>query len=174
MNDMVKPRIVVSRCLGFENCRYDGQVISAPFVKEFEPLVEFITVCPEIEIGLGVPRDPIRILECGEECRLVQPASGRDVTAEMLDFTGSFLDSLGDVDGFILKSRSPSCGIRDVKIYSGPDEIEPMSLGVGFFAGAVLERFDGWAIEDEERISGPVIAKQFLAKLYERLRFRSM
>lgn len=165
MNDKKKPRIVISKCLGFENCRYDGQVIFVPFMKKLEPLVEFITVCPEVEIGLGVPRNPIRIIENRGRRRLIQPASGRDVSAEMQDFVGSFLNSIEGVDGFILKSRSPSCGVRDANIFSGPDEIEPISLGAGFFAEAVLERFDGCAIEDEEALADPRIRERFLKKL---------
>ena len=74
----------------------------------------------------------------------------------------------------MLNSRSPSCGIRDVKIYSGLNEETPLNMGVGFFAGAVLERFDGWAIEDEEALADPRIREQFLANLYAKLRARNM
>jgi len=174
MNTITKPKIVVSRCLGFENCRYNGQVISAPFVKKLESLVEYVTVCPEVEIGLGVPRDPIRITVSRGKRRLVQPAGGRDVTAEMQDFAGSFLNSLEGVDGFILKSRSPSCGVRDVKIYSGSGETMPAGKGAGFFGGAVLERFDGWAAEDEGRLSNFKIREHFLTNIYVMSRFRSV
>ena len=58
-----KPRIVVSRCLGFDHCRYNGDVIKDDFVEALTPFVEYITVCPEVEIGLGVPRKPIRLIK---------------------------------------------------------------------------------------------------------------
>ena len=75
------------------------------------PHVEFLPVCPEVEIGLGVPRDPIRLVRVrkDDEPSLIQPSSGLDLTAKMLDFAREFLAGLeGSVEGFILKSRSPS------------------------------------------------------------------
>ena len=133
-----KPRVVVSKCLEFEHCRYNGQIISSPAVRFMTPHVEFLAVCPEVEIGLGVPREPIRVVERDGERRLVQPATGRDVTGEMRDFAGRFLDGLGEVDGFVLKSRSPSCGIKDVKIFAGPEKGSAVGRGAGFFGEAVM------------------------------------
>ena len=57
-----RPTVIASRCLGFAKCRYNGQTISDDFVRKLEPHVEFVTTCPEVEIGLGVPRNPIRIV----------------------------------------------------------------------------------------------------------------
>ncbi len=100
MERAVKPRVVVSRCLGFESCRYNGQIISSDEGKEMRDHIEFITVCPEMEIGLGVPRDPVRSVSNGEEKRLLQPETGKDLTEDMLDFAKSFLTQRSDVDGF--------------------------------------------------------------------------
>ena len=74
---------------------------------------------PEVEIGLGIPRDTIRIVYANNEYRLVWPATGLDLTDRMNTFIDAFQTSQKDVDGFILKSQSPSCGLKDVSIYDG-------------------------------------------------------
>jgi uncharacterized protein YbgA (DUF1722 family)/uncharacterized protein YbbK (DUF523 family) len=167
------PIVVLSQCLEKEACRYNAQVIRDDFVRELEPFVHYIPTCPEVEIGLGVPRDPIRMVRIGESSRLVQPSTGRDLTADMRAFGERFLGDVGRVDGFILKNRSPSCGIKDVKIHSekqGP----PVGTGPGLFAAAVLERFAGSAIEDEGRLRNPHIRDHFLTRLFTIAAFREM
>ncbi|HTY07903.1 MAG TPA: DUF523 domain-containing protein, partial [Candidatus Edwardsbacteria bacterium] len=78
--------MVASRCLEFEACRYNGQMIPCPVVRQLQPLADFRPVCPEVEIGLGVPRDPIRIVESKGKRSLYQPSTGRDLTETMGDF----------------------------------------------------------------------------------------
>jgi uncharacterized protein YbgA (DUF1722 family)/uncharacterized protein YbbK (DUF523 family) len=172
MRDFPRPAVVSSKCLEFEACRYNGVMIPSPVVRELEPFVDFNPVCPEVEIGLGVPRPTIRIVEAGGERRLMQPETGRDVTRDMKDFTGAFLDGVGAVDGFILKFRSPSCGIKDVKVYPGIDTRSPVSRGAGFFGGEVLSRFGGLAIEDEGRLKNFKIREHFLTQLFTISDFR--
>ena len=172
--ESVKPIVVLSRCLELEPVRYNAQVIPYDFVRELEPHVTYVPVCPEVEIGLGVPRDPIRIVAVGGEPRLVQPDTGRDVTTEMTRFATSFLGSLGAVDGFLLKNRSPSCGISDVKIYQGTDRSASTTKGAGFFGGRVLEMYPGLAIEDEGRLRNFRIREHFLTKLFALARFRQL
>ena len=75
MTGFVKPRLVVSKCIEFDHCRWNGMIISSDVVKLLRPHVEFIPVCPEVEIGLGVPREPIRIALRDGQPRLLQPAS---------------------------------------------------------------------------------------------------
>ena len=111
----VRPRVVISACIDFEPVRYNGQVIPYDFVRALGEHADLVPVCPEVEIGLGVPRDPIRVELSQGEARLVQPSSGADLTERMVEFTDGYLGSLEAVDGFILKSRSPSCGPSDVK-----------------------------------------------------------
>ena len=119
MRSFAKPKVVLSKCIEFANCRYDGSMITSDFVTALEPHVDFIPVCAEMEIGLGVPRDSIRIVSIKGEQRLIQPTTGLDVSEKMRDFSTHFLSSLPEVDGFILKYRSPSCGMKDIKVYSG-------------------------------------------------------
>ena len=80
----LRPRVVVSKCLQFAACRYNGQMLNDPVVALLKEHVEFLPVCAECEIGLGVPREPIRIVQQGNELRLLQPATGHDATAAML------------------------------------------------------------------------------------------
>lgn len=175
LREFAKPRVVISRCIEFENVRWDGQIISNDFVNSLIPYVEFIPVCPEVEIGLGVPRHPIRIVQLNGELRLIQPKTNLDLTEKMRSFAYSFLDSLEDIDGFILKSRSPTSAIRDAKIYPTTEKkVAPTLKGPGFFAAAVLERLSNLAIEDEGRLRNPRIKEHFLTKLFTLAAFREV
>jgi uncharacterized protein YbbK (DUF523 family)/uncharacterized protein YbgA (DUF1722 family) len=177
VNDVAfpRPRIVVSRCLGFEPVRYNAQVISDDMVRRLIPHAEMIPTCPEVEIGLGTPRPPIRLVRDDREAglRVFQPKTGRDVTEEMAAFSRSFLGSLEDVDGFILKNRSPSCGIGDVKVY-GPGEGVVEGKTSGAFGARVLEEFPHAAIEDEGRLRSVALRERFLSLLFGLARLREV
>lgn len=159
---MVKPNVIVSRCLGFAKCRWNGTTIQDHFVKTLRKHVSFIPICPEVEIGLGIPRDPIRIVNK----RLIQPKTGRDVTDKMNQFSERFLNKLQDVDGLILKYKSPSCGLKNVPIYPSTGKVQAKSSGLGFFGRKVLEKFKGLPIEDEGRLKNFKIREHFLTKLF--------
>lgn len=174
MHDFVRPNVVVSRCLGFAPCRWNGAVIPDEFVESLKPHVNYHPVCPEVEIGLGVPRDPIRIVDMGKGPQLIQPATGTDVTEKMRRFTETFLSSLDDIDGFILKYRSPSCGMKGVKIYAGPEKGAASVPGAGFFGGTVLGKFPESAIEDEGRLRNFRLREHFLTKLFLVADFRKV
>lgn len=171
-----KPNVVVSRCLGFDKCRYNGVTIQVEYIEHLKPHVNFITVCPEVEIGLGVPRDPVRIVEEQKgKPRLVQPATGKELTDKMIKFADRYLFSLQDIDGFILKEASPSCGIKGVKIYPKEGKVAPRtSRGTGFFGGQVLKRFPYAVIEDEGRLRNFRLREHFYTKLFALAKFRSV
>jgi uncharacterized protein YbbK (DUF523 family) len=114
--------------------RYDGQVIPCKIVRDLEPYVEYIKVCPEFAIGLGVPRDPIRIVKRDGDKRLIQPKTKGNITEKMNDFTTRFINSLPDVDGFIFKSKSPTIGLRGIKVYGGIENAPVIERSSGFFA----------------------------------------
>lgn len=174
MNGSPCPAVVVSKCLGFEHCRYNGEMIDDPFVRRLREFVEFKPVCPEMEIGLGVPRDPIRVVIAKGEMGLAQPSTGKDFSGPMNDFSARFLDSTGAVDGFLLKSRSPSCGTRDVKIYNETGNLYSAAQRQGFFGRAAMARFGDAAVEDEGRLRNFLIRERFLAMLFTLARFRSV
>ena len=129
---------------------------------------------PEVEIGLGTPRAPVRVVSSGEGFKLIQPASGLDVSEKMREFSRGFLDGLKQVDGFILKNRSPSCGFTDVKVYAGPEKGAAIGRAAGFFGGAVLEKFGDRAVEDEGRLLNLNIREHFLTRVFVFARFRSL
>ena len=170
----VKPTVFASTCLGFDTCRYNGVTIYDDFVEKLKPHVTFITACPELEAGLGVPRDPVRIVVIHNERRLVQPATQRDVTDTMNQVTGTILDRLPGVDGFILKSRSPSCGIKDTKYFPKMGKSAALGKAAGFFGEAVLARFKKYPVEDEGRIRNFRIREHFLTRLFTLARFRAI
>ena len=174
MREFVKPRVVVSKCLEFDHCRYNGDMISSLIVAKLKEYVDFLPVCAEMEIGLGTPRSPVRIiLEKGEH-RLIQPISGKDVTEDMKAFCTDFLNSLGDVDGFILKFRSPSCGLKDVKVYPSVSNSGAIGKTSGYFGEAVLKRYPFLPIEDEGRLRNDRIKEHFLTKLFIFAAFRKV
>lgn len=174
LRDYSKPIVVVSKCITFEPVRWDGGIIASELVEKLKPYVSFVPVCPEVEIGLAVPRDPIRIVLVDGEHRLVQPSTGLDFTDKMRSFSESFLDSLKEVDGFILKSGSPSSGFKNVKIYPKKEKSASIARGPGFFGRAVLEKFPGLAVEDERRLLNPRIKEHFLTKLFTLASFRGV
>mgnify|MGYP001082645199 CR=1 FL=1 len=165
MTAFAKPRLVVSRCLGFDRCRYDGSMISAPEVAAMKGEVEFVPVCPEMGIGLPSPRHPLRLVGRGEP-QLLQPATGRDYTASMLQFAEGLLASIPPVDGFVLKSRSPSCGIADAKVYASTGKGGAVARRAGMFGGAVRERFPDLPIEDEGRLTNRALREGFLTAVF--------
>jgi len=174
MRDFPKPVVVVSKCITFEPVRWNGQIIASDFVEKLKPYVDFVPVCPEVEIGLGIPRDPIRIVLVNGEKKLLQPATGLDFTDKMKRFSESFLDSLKAVDGFILKSGSPSSGFKNVKMYPSIEKVASVGRSPGFFGEAVLQKFPDLAIEDERRLLNPRIKEHFLTKLYTLASFRTV
>ena len=121
MKTFVKPNVVSSKCIEFAHCRYNGNIITSEVVRELKNYVNFIPVCPEVEIGLRVPRKSIRIIQEGEDLKLVQSSTGLDVTEKMNTFANEFLESLKDVDGFILKYKSPSCGTKNTPLLKNLD-----------------------------------------------------
>ncbi|MBN1901786.1 DUF523 and DUF1722 domain-containing protein [Candidatus Sumerlaeota bacterium] len=172
MSETPKPILVISKCLGFEHCRWDGEIVTEECVEQLKPYVECRPVCPEMEIGLGCPRDPIRIVLKNREHRLIQPATGKDLTDKMMKFSASFLENIDIPDGFILKFRSPSCGMYNVKLFSGAEKTGAIGKTRGFFGGAVLDKFSFLPIEDEGRLKNFSIREHFLTTLFTLARFR--
>lgn len=174
MTERARPRIVVSRCLGFDAVRYNGQILRSNFVESLKDFVDFVPVCPEVEVGLGIPRTPVRLVGRGGEVRLVQLETGLDVTFKMREFINSFFTDLGDVDGFIMKSRSPSSGLRDVKIYPSIEKVAATAKGPGFFGAAILERYPGIPSEDEGRLTNFSIRERFLTATFALAELRAV
>ncbi len=160
------PKVVLSQCLELEACRHDGQRIRNSFVAHLLDFVDIIPVCPEVEIGLGTPRETIRLVDSDGSTRLIQPATDRDLTDAMHRFARDFLDRLGAVDGFVLKSGSPSCGTKSVKVYQKAERSPSVRTESGLFAHHVLDAFPSLAVEDEGRLRNFYIRHHFLTRLF--------
>lgn len=167
-----RPKILVSRCLGFEPVRWNGIVIQDDFIKKLTNYVNFITVCPEVEIGLGVPRDPIRIVKKDKSYFLIQHNTEKDITDRMEKFSKNFLKNQRTFDGVILKEKSPSCGIKNVKVYNKDGNV--VENGSGFFAKNVLEYFPNIPIESEGRLNNIYLKENFLTKIFLISNFRKL
>ena len=114
-------RIGISSCLLGEKVRFDGGHKKDEFLtSHFGRYVEWVPVCPEFEIGLGIPRESLRLVADGKKVRLVAPRSGLDHTERMNNWTKEQTRHLIDqgLCGYVLKRSSPSCGLERVKVYS--------------------------------------------------------
>jgi len=171
-----RPLLIVSRCFGPDRCRWDGEPLPCPHLDDILSTAAVRFVCPEMAIGLGVPRDPIRLVRDNAHCRMVQTATGRDLTAAMERFCGDLLSALDSdtLDGVILKSRSPSCGIAGVKIYPCTGKCMATGKGPGFFGDAVLRRFPLHAVEDEGRLIDRGLREHFLTRIFLSAEFRRL
>ena len=174
MISFVKPRVVISKCIEFDFCRYNGEIIRSDVVAELKPFLEFLPVCAEMEIGLGVPRESLRVITKKGTTTLFQPSTQLDFTKQMTTFSQMYLSNLSEIDGFLLKSGSPSCGIKDVKIYPAEANVAPVMRSAGLFGDAVLKKYAFLAIEDEARLRNPSIREHFLRKIYLFARFRQI
>ena len=143
------PRVVVSRCLGFACCRYDGRCKPSPEVTELNGLVELVTVCPEVDIGMGVPRPPINLHKEGDAVRVKQESTGVDWTERLESYSRAFIAEHGCPDAFILKSRSPSCGLETTPLRNGKEVI---GLTSGVFAAFAKEHCKSSVFVDEEQL----------------------
>ncbi len=161
-----KPVIIISSCLTGDKVRYNGKSSENQFVVTLSKHVEVIKVCPEVEIGLGVPRKKVFLVKKNGYA-LFQEETGKELTREINRFSDSFLSSLKSVDGFLLKSKSPSCGVYyGAKTYKNANRTGYVGRKKGLFAQVVKQRFPFHPVEDEERLKNFYIKFAFLTKIY--------
>lgn len=168
----VKPILVVSKCLGFDACRYNGGIENNSFIDNLKNYVDIITVCPEMDSGLPVPRDALRIVQKDDKLELVISKTGENITEKLEYFAEKFLNSLGDIDGFILKNKSPSCGLKDAKIYTSIAKGAAIKRGQGVFTKKVIDKYPNIIIEDEGRLTNFKIREHFLTRIFLLADFR--
>ena len=169
-----KLRLGVSACLLGEEVRYNGGHKRDRFLTDvLGPYVEWVPVCPEVEIGLGTPRPAIRLVQIGGETRLVAPDTGADHTAAMGEYSGRRVAELSklDLSGYVLKKDSPSCGMERVKLYAG-DNAVPAREGQGIFAEALLRLLPELPVEEEGRLNDPALRESFVSRIFAYDRFR--
>jgi uncharacterized protein YbgA (DUF1722 family)/uncharacterized protein YbbK (DUF523 family) len=171
-------RVGISSCLLGEEVRYNGghkryhwatDVLSRYFT--------FVPVCPEVELGLGVPRETLRLVRDRGNLRLVAPATGADHTESMHRYAARRTKELArlDLSGYLLKKGSPSCGAERVRVYTTAGM--PSSSDGGFFAKALMTAMPLLPVEEEGRLNDPALRESFVERVfaYHRLRrlFRS-
>ena len=161
-----RPVIGISKCLEFDMCRYDGSRINNNFVRNMKNFVDFIPVCPEVGIGLGTPRKPIRLVKIDGKKNLYQPSTEKNLTKEMDNFTKKFVTSNDILDGFIFKRDSPTCGITDVKLYHKLGTDSGYQKTTGIFSEKVCAEFPNMVKEDEKRLDNISIREHFLTRIF--------
>lgn len=175
MNHATRIRIGISSCLLGEQVRYDGGHKRDRFITdEPSPFVEFVPICPEVAIGLGVPRQPIRLVADAGGCRAVGiHDSGLDVTDDLIRFARETSCALHKLSGYIFKSNSPSCGTEHVKLYpeGGP---MPTLDGVGVYAAAVMKLAPNLPVEEESRLNDLVLRENFVERIVVYQRWQDM
>lgn len=167
------PTLVISSCLLGRKVRYDGRTKLEPFLAStFGQFVEWVPVCPEVECGLPVPREAMHLEGDPSSPRAIATSTRTDMTPRISKWTrrrlGEFARS--DLDGFVLKARSPSCGVRRVPVV-GTDGVT-RRVGVGIFARACMDRFPLVPVEDEERLRDPAIRENFVERIFCLRRYR--
>ncbi len=160
-------RLGISACLLGASVRYDGGDKRAPLLSEVvASRVDWIAICPEVEIGLATPRPPMVLLGGGRTPRLWTPATGADHTARMRSWARQRVAALASegIAGYVLKSRSPSCGLRAVPVVTA--DREPAGIGRGLFAGALCHALPQLPLAEEQELEDPVALTQFLRRAF--------
>lgn len=173
MTDKIK--LGISSCLLGNNVRYDGGHKLDRFLRDtLGQFVTFVPVCPEVECGLPVPRESMRLVGNADSPRLITTRTGIDHTERMNQWAARRLDTLESeaLCGFIFKSKSPSSGMTRVKVYN--EKGMPAHTGSGLFARAFMDRFPRIPVEDEGRLHDPKLRENFIERIFAMQRWRTL
>ena len=169
-----KIRLGISSCLLGNPVRYDGgHKLDEFLVRTLGAYVEYVPVCPEVECGMGVPRETLRLVGDSSAPRLITVKTKKDYTGKMTDWARRRVRELEaeNLCGFIFKSRSPSSGMERVKVYSAAGGM-PTHNGVGMFARVFMEHFPLLPVEEEGRLHDPVLRENFIERIFVLRRLR--
>lgn len=168
-------RLGISRCLLGDEVRFDGGHKRDHFLTDvLGRYVEWVAVCPEVEAGLGTPREAMRLVGNPDHPRLMTIKSKHDHTQAMEAMIDPRLDSLRtlDLSGFVFKRGSPSCGVERVRVYTAQGM--PSHSGIGIFAKAFREQFPLIPVEEEGRLSDPSLRENFIERVFCYRRFQDL
>jgi len=161
--------IGVSSCLLGENVRYDGGNRLQGYIADtLGNIFTLKSFCPEMAIGLGVPRETIKLVQQGDEIRCVGTHTRTlDVTDKLIDLAYQHRPLHENLCGYIFKKGSPSCGVKNVKLYGldtqNPDI--PQLEGVGLYARVLQENFPQMPVEEEDRLADPILRADFIKRV---------
>jgi uncharacterized protein YbbK (DUF523 family) len=162
------PRIGISSCLLGEAVRYDGgHKLDAILTGLLAPHVEWVPVCPEVEVGMGTPRETLRLVrDQAGRVRMVTTRSGVDHTGGMTSWARRRVRELSGerLSGYILKKNSPSCGLNNVPVTGATGSSE--EGGRGLFAAELVAQFPDLPVEEESRLADPRIREDFLQRVF--------
>jgi uncharacterized protein YbgA (DUF1722 family)/uncharacterized protein YbbK (DUF523 family) len=168
-------RVGISSCLLGNEVRYDGGHKRDRYLTDtLGQFFEWVPVCPEVEMGLGTPRETLRLVGQADAPRLVFAKTAEDITAGMQAWSQSRMDKLErlDLSGYILKSDSPSCGMERVRVY-GPNG-QPNRTGTGIFARALMQRLPLLPVEEEGRLHDLGLRENFVERVFCYRRWRGL
>jgi uncharacterized protein YbgA (DUF1722 family)/uncharacterized protein YbbK (DUF523 family) len=168
-------RLGISTCLLGENVRFDGGHKADEFlIQTLGRYVEWVPVCPEVEIGLGTPRESLRLVGNPEAPRLVAPKSGSDHTEAMQTWARARLEEVAalELHGYVLKKDSPSCGLFRVRVYGAKGV--PVRTGQGIFARELVGRFPLLPVEEEGRLNDMRLRENFIERVFAYYRWTQM
>jgi uncharacterized protein YbgA (DUF1722 family)/uncharacterized protein YbbK (DUF523 family) len=171
----VPVRVGVSSCLLGGEVRWDGGHKRDRFLTDvLAPFVEWVPVCPELELGMGVPREPVHLSRASGELRMLGTRSGEDWTGAMTDLAMRRTRELEALDlcGYVLKKDSPSCGMERVKVRTGagPGKRD----GRGLFAAVLIERMPALPVEEEGRLNDAQLRENWIERVFAYRRLRSL
>ena len=155
----------VSSCLLGENVRFDGGHKKNQYVlNTLSQFFNFERFCPEVAIGLGIPREPIRLVQHDEQIKCVGTKNKDiDVTDKLTNIANEQRPWQSTISGYILKKDSPSCGMERVKVYSGE---MPERNGTGIYAKKLMENFPNLPVEEEGRLNDSVLRENFIQRIF--------
>lgn len=167
-------RIGISSCLLGEEVRFDGGHKSSAYVKNtLAQYFEFVSFCPELAIGLGVPRPTIRLIKNNGQVRLVDGKDNSiDHTELMIERSTDYCERMQPVSGYILKSKSPSCGMERVNLFN--EKNFPEKTGIGVFANELMKTFPDLPVEEEGRLNDPHLRENFIERVFTYYRWQQM
>ncbi|WP_114195926.1 YbgA family protein [Edaphovirga cremea] len=163
-----QPAIGISGCLTGSAVRFDGGHKRMSFVMDgLAQWVTFKPVCPEMAIGLPVPRPALRLVQAttGDINMRFSHAPHDDVTQKMAEFTASYLPQLGNLSGFIVCAKSPSCGMERVRLYDEKGN-RGRKEGIGLFTGVLLEKYPWLPVEEDGRLHDPILRENFVERVF--------
>jgi uncharacterized protein YbgA (DUF1722 family)/uncharacterized protein YbbK (DUF523 family) len=173
--DRLPIRLGISACLLGREVRFDGGHKRDAFLTDtLGRFVEWVPVCPEVECGLGTPREAMRLVRVEDRVRLLTVKRGVDLTGQMECFSRSRVSALAreDLSGYVLKKNSPSCGLERVKVYDGHGT--PVRGGRGVFASALVDAFPHLPVEEEGRLADPRLREAFIERAFAYRRLRRL
>ena len=168
-------KVGISACLLGQLVRYDsGHKRDRYSTDVLSDYFQFVSVCPEVEVGMGVPRESVRLVGTAENTRMVGNKSGEDWTERVVKFNEKRARQLEkeNLSGFILKKDSPSCGMERVKVYGEKGMAEKKA--VGMWPRALKERFPLLPIEEEGRLNDPHLRENFIVRVFAYHRLQNL